>query len=86
MRKYGCSNYGYGITLACLLVFHAPDGSELWVESEVVKVIRPVGVAHREHVAPGTRSVLYLAGVRQAGWGVVESAAEVRRMVMGCPK
>ena len=86
MCDYGCSNYLYGIALACLLVFHSPDGTELWVASDVIKVIRPVGVAHREHVAPGTRSVVYLAGVRSAGWGVVESAEQVKAMVAGCAR
>ena len=69
--------------LECLLVFHSPDGSELWVESDIIKVIRPVGNAHREHIAPGTHSVLYLA-VRPAGFGLTETAAQVLRKIESC--
>jgi hypothetical protein len=66
-----------------MLVFHSPDGSELLVQSDIVRVIRPITQAHREHVAPGTGSVLYL-GVRQAGFAVSETAATVLQMIRGC--
>ena len=71
--------------LACLLTFHSPDGSRLLVESGIIKVIRPIEPAHSEHVAPGTRSVLYL-GVRPAGLGIVETAAQVLKAIEDCPK
>jgi hypothetical protein len=69
----------------CILVLHAPDGSELLVQSDIIRVIRPITAAHREHVAPGTNSVLYL-GVRQAGFAVIETAAQVLQLVRDCPQ
>ena len=70
---------------ACVLVFHSPDGSELLVQSDIVRVIRPITAPYREHVAPGTGSVLYL-GVRQAGFAVTETAAQVLQMIRSCQK
>ena len=71
------------MALGCLLVFHSPDGTELWVESDIIKVIRPVGASHREHIAPGTQSILYL-GVRPAGFGITEPAQQVLGKIGTC--
>jgi hypothetical protein len=68
---------------ACVLVFHSPDGTELLVQSDTIRVVKPISDQHREHVAAGTNSVIY-TGVRQAGFGVVETAAEVFQMVRDC--
>lgn len=53
------------------------------MQSDIIRVIRPITSAHREHVAPGTNAVLYL-GVRQAGFAVIETAATVLQMVRDC--
>jgi hypothetical protein len=66
-----------------MLVFHSPDNTELLVQSDIIRVIRPITAPHREHVAVGTNSVLYL-GVRQAGFGVVETAGQVLQMIRDC--
>jgi hypothetical protein len=69
---------------ACILALHSPDGSELLVQSDTIRVVKPIQNQHREHVAPGTNSVLYL-GVRAAGFGVMETAAQVLQMLRDCP-
>jgi hypothetical protein len=68
----------------CILTFHSPDGSELILQSDVIRVVRPILNQHREHVAAGTNSVLYL-GIRPAGFGVVETAAQALQMIRDCP-
>ena len=68
--------------LLCMLTLHAPDGSELLVQSENISVIRPIAGAHREQVAAGTGSVLYLGG---RPIGIKETAAQVRALIADCP-
>jgi hypothetical protein len=63
----------WALPLACLVVFHSPDGKELRIETQYILAVR---TAHgvREQVAPGTRTILYLAGKT---FGVVETPEEV---------
>jgi hypothetical protein len=65
---------------SCVLTFHSPDGSELFVYSDTIRLIRKIEPHHQQHVAPGTRSVIYL-GVRPNGFGVVETVPQVLRMI-----
>jgi len=66
--------------LACLLVFHSPDGSELLVEKSSIRIVKPIGSKHHDHIAAGTSSVVY-TGVRPNGFGITESTKDVVRML-----
>jgi hypothetical protein len=67
-------------TLACLLVFHSPDGSEILVEKAAIKVIKPIDTKHHDHIAAGTGSIVY-TGVRPNGFGIMETTRDVVSMI-----
>lgn len=62
------------LLLACLLTLHTPDGSAFYVEGTAIVAIRPVADAHKEHVAEGSRSVVYTL---DKNFAVEEQAEEV---------
>jgi hypothetical protein len=73
------------LTLAaavCMLTFHGPDGSELFVVSDMIKAIKPAGL-HHGHLAAGTNAVLYL-GIRPNGFGVHETLEEAMQLIRNC--
>ena len=42
----------------CLIVLHAPDGSDLTVQTPQIVALRPVENAVKQHVAPGSKTVV----------------------------
>lgn len=69
------------LALCCLLAFHAPDGSQLLLESAAISAIRPIAPSHRPQVTQGVRSVVYIGA---QGFGVMENAGEVMTLIDGC--
>jgi hypothetical protein len=70
------------LVAACVLALHSPDGSDFFVlRADIIRVVRPVA-GYREHVAPGTGSILYLGGPR--GFAVSEAPAQIMQMVRDC--
>lgn len=67
--------------LACLVVFHAPDGSLVSVESQHVAAVRPVTDNVKEHLAPGTKSVLYVGSHKI---GIIEDFDHAESMLENC--
>lgn len=67
--------------LLCLVIFHAPDGSQVSVESQHVAAVRPVTDAIKEHLAPGTKSILYVGAHKI---GIVEDFDKAEAMLEGC--
>lgn len=67
--------------LACLVVFHAPDGSLVSVEKAHISALRPVSEAVKEHLAPGTKTLVY---VGQHKFGITESLDEAETMLEQC--
>ena len=65
--------------IACLLVFHAPSGSDLTIESTSINAVRPAG--EFSHLAHGTNAVLYVAGEK---FGVRETITEVEVLIGKC--
>lgn len=66
--------------LRCLLVFHSPDGTEVLVEKNAIKVVKPVNQKHHDHIVTGTSSVVY-TGVRPNGFGIMETTGDVVKMI-----
>jgi hypothetical protein len=50
------------------------------IESTHIDILRPAD-AVQQHVAPGTKAIVYVGGQR---FGVVESAAEIETLVKDC--
>lgn len=67
--------------LACLVIFHSPDGSLVSVEKQHVAVVRPVTEPIKEHVAAGTRALLYVGSHKI---GITETAEEAEAMLEQC--
>jgi hypothetical protein len=65
--------------LLCLAIFHAPDGTELTIDTSIT-AIRGVEKAGT-HVAPGTRSLIYAGGEK---FGVRETQEQVRMILKTC--
>ena len=63
----------------CLLVLHAPDGSELTVQSEHISAVRPA--AEFTHLAKGTNAMLYIAGEKFA---IHETLTQVEALIGSC--
>jgi hypothetical protein len=55
----------------------------LWIESAAITVVRPLLPEHRDHLAKGTQSVVYMAG---KAFGVRESERDIERMVKSCDR
>jgi hypothetical protein len=67
--------------LLCLITFHSPDGQLLTVEAKHVIAVRPAPSS--EHVAAGTKSILYVGGQK---FGITETPAEAEIMINDCPE
>jgi len=64
--------------LWCLLMFHSPDRSPLYVESAHIVAVRPDGFLHlQKHV----NAVLYTT---DKNFAILEKADEVVKMIEGC--
>lgn len=71
----------FATAIICLVVFHAPDGSLVSVEKQHVAAVRPVTDAIKEHVAPGTKALVY---VGQHKFGITETLDEAEAMLEQC--
>jgi hypothetical protein len=71
----------YGAIVLCLVIFHAPDGSSVSVEKQHIAAIRPITEAIKEHLAPGTKSLLYVGAHKI---GITETLEEAETMLEGC--
>jgi hypothetical protein len=68
------------IALACLAIFHTPDGFELRVDTRHIAAVRPA--AHvKQHLAPGTNSVVY---VTTNNFGIVETVDQAQQAIRNC--
>ena len=67
----------------CLLILHAPDGSDLTVQSEQIFAIRPVEELKGIKFAAGTKTVIYIASER---FGVVETNTQIEVLISECKR
>jgi hypothetical protein len=66
--------------IACIAIFHTPDGQALSVDTRHITALRTA--AHiKEHLAPGTNTVLY---VTTKSFGVVETVDQARDAIRNC--
>jgi hypothetical protein len=68
------------ILVACLAIFHSPDGRELRIETQHIAIVRPAD-AIQQNVAPGTKSILYVGGQKL---GIVETPDEASVIMRDC--
>jgi hypothetical protein len=66
--------------LACLAIFHTPDGRELRVETQHISAVRPADGAQQQ-VAPGTKAILYVGSQK---FGIIETAIDVDAIIKDC--
>jgi hypothetical protein len=71
------------LPVVCLILVHSSDGGSLWVESEAITVLKPLLSKHQDHLARGTRTLVYTAG---KVFGVRESEEDIERMIKSCGK
>lgn len=69
------------LLLACLVVFHAPDGTLVSVEKQHIAAIRPVSEAAKEHLAPGSRALVYVGSHKFA---ITETLDEAEAIMEQC--
>jgi hypothetical protein len=63
------------------LLFHSPEGAPLWIACQAVFTIRPIGDVTKQHVATGTRALIYTPGHTLA---VKEAADDAVAKANGC--
>ena len=63
------------------LLFHSPDGAPLWIACQAIFAVRPIGGATKQHVATGTRALIYTPGYTLA---VKEAAEDAVAKAKGC--
>jgi hypothetical protein len=68
------------MALACMAVFHTPDGGELRIDVRHIAAVRPAA-SLKTHLAPGTRSVVY---VTTNNFGVVETVEQAQWAIHHC--
>jgi hypothetical protein len=68
------------IVVACLAIFHSPDGRELRIETQHIAIVRPAD-AVQQNLAPGTRSILFVGSQKL---GVTESPDETTMIMRDC--
>lgn len=69
------------IVLACLAIFHTPDGKMLSVDTRHIVALRTVPENYKGHLAPGTKSILYVSG---QNFGIIESEQEAKDAIDNC--
>jgi hypothetical protein len=65
--------------IACLIVLHRPDGTEVAIDTRQIGYIEPVQTRH--HYAHGTRTLLHVSGEKVA---VTEAPHEVEYLTKIC--
>ena len=68
------------LPVCCLIILHSPDEREMRIESTHIDILRPADVV-QQHVAPGTKTIIYVGGQR---FGVVESDEEIDTLIKDC--
>jgi hypothetical protein len=68
------------IIIACMAVFHSPEGRELRIETQHLQVVRPADAAQGQ-LAPGTKSILYVGSQK---FGIVETPSQVVEIIRDC--
>jgi len=68
------------LPICCLIILHSPDEREMRIESTHIDILRPAD-AVQQHVAPGTKAIIYVGGLR---FGVVESDEEIDTLIKDC--
>jgi hypothetical protein len=71
------------LPIVCLILVHSADGGDLWIESAAITVVKPLFGEHQDHLAKGTRTLVYTAG---KVFGVREEEDAIERMIKACPK
>ena len=64
-----------------MAVFHTPDGGLLSVETTHITALRPASSGIKEHVAPGTNTILYVGAKT---WGITETIEQAKEAVRDC--
>lgn len=67
--------------LPCLIALHGPDGGVLQVEANSIYAIRNITENIQEHVAKGTKTVIYVGG---KVFGVTETPQEIAELTERC--
>ena len=70
----------WGRIVPCLVLLHSPDGSDILIETNSVTAIRPV-VEDSEHVADGSRAIVYLV---DKSFAVRESEVRIIEIIGTC--
>lgn len=65
--------------VCCIIVLHSPDGSELRFEARNLTAVRAVPPNYKEHLAPGTKTIIYGTGGNK--FGVIETPEEISTIV-----
>ena len=63
-----------------MLLFHSPNGAELWVAREAIAVVQPAR-GHHDHLHGKINSVLWITG---KGFGVAEATDDAARLIKQC--
>jgi hypothetical protein len=66
--------------IACIAIFHTPDGQALSVDTRHIAALRPA-IHVKEHLAPGTNTVLY---VSTKTFGITETIDQARSAIHNC--
>jgi len=71
----------FALMMPCMLHLHAPDGSELFIETLNIAAARPVTPSIAKQVAHGSRTIIYSAGGR---YGIMETMQQIADMARQC--
>lgn len=69
------------IPLSCFLALHTPDHQELLVEAKQIFVLRGLAKELEQHVAKGTKTIIYVDGQKI---GIKETPEEIKSMIENC--
>ena len=68
--------------VACLITLHDPSGRLITFDTHQISAVQPTEEIAR-HVAPGTKSIIYVGG---KNFGVTETREEIKEMIEDCPE
>ena len=66
--------------LPCLIVLHSPEGSEVDFDTRHISAFRS-SASMAEHLAKGTKSVIFVGG---KGFAVTETVEEISEKINNC--
>jgi uncharacterized protein (DUF2126 family) len=73
-------SYRKTLPIWCLLLFHSPDGSPIWIASAAISIIKPA--PPQDHVAKGTRTIIFTSTGKN--FGISESNDAVAGIIKAC--